>query len=193
MGSFERCLDGIAPYPKMSSVGQFWIRSGSAKEEHKQSGVIYMQRILIIILILFTACESAESPTLKECRTIQENVLARAASLDSSLNSQLNTLRESAVTMSTDTLLATDSLRRMQYSELKEYASKLEYKLSEFHVWREHLILLPSMQEINDGIRNPFGAHTGDAGILHVLKSYSDTLTIIEGSISELISHATHE
>ena len=152
-----------------------------------------MQRFLIIISILFAGCQSAESPTLKECRTVQENVLARAASLDSALSSQLNELRESAFMMSSDTLLATDSLRRIQYANLKENTSKLEYKLSELHIWRDHLILLPSKEEINDGIRNPFGAHTGDAGILQVLKSYSDTLAIIEVSFTELISNTAHE
>ena len=95
--------------------------------------------------------------------------------------------------MSTDTLLATDSLRRLRYANLKETTSKIEFKQSELHAWRDHLILLPSMDEINGGIRNPFGAHTGDAGILEVLKSYSDTLTIIEQSISELLSNASYE
>ncbi len=152
-----------------------------------------MYRAFTILFILLTACESAESPTLKECRAVQENVLKRTSSVDSALNSQLIALREMSAAMSNDTLLATDSLRRMRYANLKTTASQLEFKQSELHVWRDHLILLPSLDEINGGIRNPFGAQTGDAGILQVLKSYSDTLTIIEQSISELQSNATHE
>jgi hypothetical protein len=144
-------------------------------------------------MILLTACESAESPTLKECRVVQENVLQRTSKADSTLQNHLTLLREKAVVMSTDTLLATDSLRRIHYSTLKESASMIEYKLSELHVWRDHLILLPSKEEISGGIRNPFGVHTGDAGILQVLNSYSDTLSIIESSISQLITTTSHE
>ena len=152
-----------------------------------------MQRVYIILMILLTACESAESPTLKECRVVQENVLQRTSTADSTLQNHLTLLREKAVVMSTDTLLAIDSLRRIHYSMLKESASMIEYKLSELHVWRDHLILLPSKEEISGGIRNPFGVHTGDAGILQVLNSYSDTLSIIESSISQLITTTSHE
>ena len=152
-----------------------------------------MQRVYIILMILLTACESAESPTLKECRVVQENVLQRTSLADSTLQNHLTLLREKAVVMSTDTLLATDSLRRIHYSMLKESASMIEYKLSELHVWRDHLILLPSKEEISGGIRNPFGVHTGDDGILQVLNSYSDTLSIIESSISQLITATSHE
>jgi hypothetical protein len=152
-----------------------------------------MHRTFILLMILLAACESAESPTLKECRAVQENVLMRTSGIDSILNAQLNTFREMSAVMSTDTLLATDSLRRLSYAKLKEAASQIEFKQSELHAWRDHLILLPSMDEINSGIRNPFGAHTGDAGILEVLNSYSDTLTIIEQSITELLSNANHE
>jgi hypothetical protein len=152
-----------------------------------------MHRTHILLLLLLAACKSAESPTLKECRAVQENVLMRISDIDSSLHARLNNLREMSVAMSTDTLLATDSLRRMHYSKLKETASQIEFKQSKLHAWRDHLILLPSMDEINSGIRNPFGVHTGDAGILEVLKSYSDTLTIIEQSIPELLSNANHE
>ena len=152
-----------------------------------------MHRTFILLLLLLAACESAESPTLKECRAVQENVLMRTSGIDSILHAQLNSIREMSAAMSTDTLLATDSLRRMRYANLKESTSQIEFKQSELHAWRDHLILLPSMDEINGGIRNPFGAHTGDAGILEVLKSYSDTLTIIEKSISELLSNASYE
>ena len=117
----------------------------------------------------------------------------RTSGIDSILHAQLNTFREMSAAMSSDTLLASDSLRRLRYANLKETTSQIEFKQSELHAWRDHLILLPSMDEINGGIRNPFGAHTGDAGILEVLKSYSDTLTIIEQSISELLSNANHE
>jgi hypothetical protein len=152
-----------------------------------------MQRVFIILLILITACESAESPKLNECRFVQDDVLQRTSMADSALQNHLMLLREKAVVMSTDTLLATDSLRRLHYSKLKESASMIEYKLSELHAWRDHLILLPSKEEISGGIRNPFGVHTGDDGILQVLNSYSDTLSIIESSISQLITATSHE
>jgi uncharacterized protein YcfL len=152
-----------------------------------------MNRFYLAALVLLAACSSAESPALRECRTVQENIILRTSQLDSTLIVELTLLREQSVTMSTDSLLASDSLLRMKYSRLKESSSQLEYKQAELHSWRDHLILLPATEEIALGIRNPFGEGAGDAGILQTLNSYSDTLSIIESSISELIRTTTHE
>jgi hypothetical protein len=95
--------------------------------------------------------------------------------------------------MSTDTLLATDSMLRIQYASIKEGVNQLEYKQAELHAWRDHLIVLPSKEEIAGGIRNPFGENTGDAGILSTLNAYSDTLATLEITISELIRTTTYE
>lgn len=152
-----------------------------------------MNRIHLAAIVLLTACTSAESPVLRECRTIQENIVLRTATLDSTLGAQLTLLREQSVTMSADTLLASDSLLRMRYSNLKESFNQLEFKQAELHSWRDHLILLPSNEEIAKGIRNPFGEGAGDAGILQALNSYSDTLSILESSISDLIRKTSHE
>jgi hypothetical protein len=152
-----------------------------------------MNRFFLLLFVFLTACDSAESPTLRECRLLQENILTRTAQSDSLLNEQLTQLRDAVNTMSSDTLLATDSLLRNQYSSLKESANNLEFKRAELHAWRDHLIMLPPTGEIAVGITNPFGESAGDKGILEVLTRYNDTLTILETSISELIRITPYE
>jgi hypothetical protein len=69
----------------------------------------------------------------------------------------------------------------------------LEFKQAELHAWRDHLVVLPSKEEIAQGIRNPFGEGAGDNGILKTLNAYSDTLATLESTITELIRTTTYE
>jgi len=149
--------------------------------------------LIFTAILFFMGCSSAESPALRECRTAQDQLSKRIAVSDSSLNAHLSELRMQRDAMSTDTLLATDSMLRIQYASIKEGVNQLEYKQAELHAWRDHLIVLPSKEEIAGGIRNPFGENTGDAGILSTLNAYSDTLATLEITISELIRTTTYE
>ena len=149
--------------------------------------------LIFTTILFFIGCTSAESPALRECRTAQEQLSKRIALSDSSLTAQISQLRLQSEAMSTDTLLAVDSMLRVQYAAIKEAVNQLEYKQSELHAWRDHLIVLPSKEEIAVGIRNPFGADAGDAGILNTLNAYSDTLATLEVTISELIRTTTYE
>jgi hypothetical protein len=149
--------------------------------------------LIFTTILFFIGCTSAESPALRECRTAQEQLSKRIALSDSSLTAQISQLRLQSEAMSTDTLLAVDSMLRVQYAAIKEAVNQLEYKQSELHAWRDHLIVLPSKEEIAGGIRNPFGENAGDAGILSMLNAYSDTLATLEVTISELIRTTTYE
>jgi hypothetical protein len=149
--------------------------------------------LIFTTILFFIGCTSAESPALRECRAAQDQLNQRIALSDSSLNTHLSELRLQRDAMSTDTLLAVDSMLRVQYGAIKEAVNQLEYKQSELHAWRDHLIVLPSKEEIAGGIRNPFGESTGDAGILSTLNAYSDTLATLENTISELIRTTTYE
>lgn len=152
-----------------------------------------MTKYTYFFLLLLASCASSESPTLMECRQTQENILWKTSQLDSSLTSHVIAKREQCNAMSIDTLLATDSLLRTRYSNLKESVALLEAKQSELHRWKSALILLPSREEVATGVRNPFGKASGDAGILQSLNAYRDTLNIIEKSITELIQTNNHE
>jgi hypothetical protein len=145
------------------------------------------------ITVFLMGCASAESPALLECRTAQDQLTQRIALSDSSLNAHLSELRLHRDAMSADTLLAVDSMLRIQYAAIKEAVNQLEYKQSELHMWRDHLVVLPSKEEISGGIRNPFGENAGDAGVLSTLNAYSDTLATLEITISELIRTTTYE
>jgi hypothetical protein len=149
--------------------------------------------LIFTTILFFIGCTSAESPALRECRTAQEQLSKRIAVSDSSLNAHLSELRMQRDAMSADTLLAVDSMLRIQYSSIKEGVNQLEYKQAELHAWRDHLIVLPSKEETAGGIRNPFGENAGDVGILSTLNAYSDTLATLEVTISELIRTTTYE
>ena len=120
-------------------------------------------------------------------------MLERTTHADSLLRSHLNLLRQQSLALSTDTLLATDSLLRTHYATLKEFTGQVENKQAELRTWREHLILLPPINDIAQGVTNPFGEQAGDDGALVKLNAYSDTLTTIETSISTLIRTTTYE
>jgi hypothetical protein len=148
---------------------------------------------VLTVTVFLMGCASAESPALLECRTAQDQLTQRINLSDSSLNAHLSELRLQRDAMSTDTLLAVDSMMRIQYAAIKEAVNQLEYKQSELHTWRDHLVVLPSKEEIARGIRNPFGENAGDAGVLSTLNAYSDTLATLEVTISELIRTTTYE
>jgi len=148
---------------------------------------------VLTVTVFLMGCASAESTALLECRTAQDQLTQRIDLSDSSLNAHLSELRLKRDAMSTDTLLAVDSMMRIQYAAIKEAVNQLEYKQSELHTWRDHLVVLPSKEEIALGIRNPFGENAGDAGVLSTLNAYSDTLATLEVTISELIRTTTYE
>lgn len=149
--------------------------------------------LFVTLAVTIFSCVSAESPTLVECRALQENIARRISQSDSALNAQLSLLRYERDALSTDTLLATDSIMRKKYTAMKEDVRALEFQQSELHRWRNGLILLPSTEAIASGAQNPFGEATGDTGILAALKAYSDTLVQLEGTISEIIRTTSHE
>ena len=75
---------------------------------------------LITFLFCLSACVSSESSKLKESRTLQDDTHKRTAAADSLLNENIALLRLERDNMSTDTLLASDSLLRMHYASVKE-------------------------------------------------------------------------
>lgn len=144
-------------------------------------------------LFCFSACVSSESPKLKECRVLQDDTHKRTAVADSLLNENIAQLRLERDRISTDTLLASDSLLRMHYVNVKEHVDQLEQMQLRLHGWRDNLIALPPQEDVARGVANPFGANTGDTETLAVLQAYSDSLTVLENLISNLILAKTYE
>lgn len=146
-----------------------------------------------IWIVAFTSCVSSESPTLRQCRQLQDSLHQRISTLDSSLISAIDSMRAYCTVLSTDTLLATDSLLRERYSGIKEAVSNLEFTQSELHTWRDGLIVLPDAEAIARGAENPFGVAAGDAGVHLKLQSYADTLTTIEQHIQDQLRTNNYE
>lgn len=151
------------------------------------------QLLFAIWIVAITSCVSAESPTLRQCRQLQDSLQIRISALDSELISAMDTLRAQCNTLSTDTLLATDSMLRERYSGMKDAVSKLEFTQSEFHIWRDGLIELPDANAIAMGAENPFGTSAGDSGVLRTLQFYNDTLTTIEQHIQDVLRTNNYE
>jgi hypothetical protein len=89
--------------------------------------------------------------------------------------------------------MSTDSLLRIHYASVKEQVDQLEQMQVQLHNWRDNLIALPPQEDIAQGVANPFGAATGDAETLATLQAYSDSLTVLENLISNLILANNHE
>jgi hypothetical protein len=138
-------------------------------------------------------CVSAESPTLSECRRIQDDIQSRIAEADTLLNRHAAELRLERDALSVDTLLAIDSTLRLRYSSIKQAVGEIEFTQSELHAWHDKLIVLPPAQEVARGIQNPFGESAGDEGILQILNQYNDSLQNYELRISELIRNTSYE
>lgn len=116
------------------------------------------------------ACAGEESEQLRQARTIQEAMSKSSQILDSSITVKLNELSTELTTLSTDSLLATDSLKMAQYKEVKTWYSSIEMLKSELADWNNTMKKLPSTEEIAKGAENPFGADMKDEDILKAVQ-----------------------
>jgi hypothetical protein len=117
------------------------------------------------------ACAGEESEQLRQARTIQEAMSKSSQILDSSITVKLNELSTELTTLSTDSLLATDSLKMAQYKEVKTWYSSIEMLKSELADWNNTMKKLPSTEEIAKGAENPFGADMKDEDILKAVQA----------------------
>ncbi len=117
------------------------------------------------------ACAGEESEQLRQARTIQEAMSKSSQILDSSITVKLNELSTELTTLSTDSLLATDSLKMAQYKEVKTWYSSIEMLKSELADWNNTMKKLPSTEEIAGGAENPFGADMKDEDILKAVQA----------------------
>lgn len=116
------------------------------------------------------ACAGEESEQLRQARTIQEAMSKSSQILDSSITVKLNELSTELTTLSTDSLLATDSLKMAQYKEVKTWYSSIEMLKSELADWNNTMKKLPSTEEIAKDAENPFGADMKDEDILKAVQ-----------------------
>lgn len=117
------------------------------------------------------ACAGEESEQLRQARTIQEAMTKSGQILDSSITVKLNELSTELTTLSSDSLLATDSLKMAQYKEVKTWYSSIEMLKSELADWNSTMKKLPSTEEIANGAENPFGSDMKDEDILKAVQA----------------------
>jgi hypothetical protein len=131
--------------------------------------------ISAISAMLLIACVSSESEMLNQARSIQDETLKSATSLDSVLELKLNGLIDARNVMSQDSTLSLDSLRMQSFMVLKGKIDNLESLQGELKNWRTELKLLPTLKEIESGADNPFGEKAKDQEILSEIKKAQES------------------
>jgi hypothetical protein len=74
--------------------------------------------------------------------------------------------------MSTDSLLATDSLFMARYITVKNKINDMEGLQAEVVAWQNSLTKLPSQEELRKGIKNPFGQKASDQEVYDKISLY---------------------
>jgi hypothetical protein len=133
------------------------------------------------------ACAAAESEQLKEARTIQEAMMKQKHNLDSTLNVKMDELGAQISALSSDTTLATDSLKIATYVEVKSQYSSLENLKSQMSDWSSNIKTLPTLEELSSGAENPFGKDAKDQDILAGIKANQSAFEELKSQIETAI------
>lgn len=123
-----------------------------------------------VAAMFLTACVSSESELLRQARSIQEETIKSASSLDSVLGVKLTGLLEERNVMAQDSTLSADSVRMQSFMLLKGKIDNLESLKGELKNWKSELKVLPTLKEIESGAQNPFGEKAKDQEILSDIK-----------------------
>jgi hypothetical protein len=125
----------------------------------------------------FAACVSSESDKLNKAREMQEKTAVEATALDSTIKSAIQDLSSMRDTMSTDSTLAADSIRMVNFVALKNKIAELELLSAEFGVWRNSIKMLPAKDALAKGAKNPFGNQVNDAEVEKQIADYATQLS----------------
>lgn len=136
--------------------------------------------VFLFSLVCLSACVSSESEMLKQARSIQEGVLKNALSLDSTMTTKLDVWKASSAEMAQDTTMSTDSLKLQSFMVVKDKIDNLSNLQSELAKWKSELKLLPSVQEMVGGGKNPFGEKAKDQEILIEIKKSGEALNSLK-------------
>jgi hypothetical protein len=133
------------------------------------------------------ACAGAESEQLKEARTIQEAMMKQKHNLDSTLALKMDELGAKISELSSDSTLATDSLKTATYLEVKTQYSLLEDLKSKMSDWSSNIKTLPTLEELANGAENPFGKDAKDQDILSGIKANQSSFEELKSEIETAI------
>lgn len=139
------------------------------------------------VVATMIACAGAESEQLKQARTIQEAMMKQKNNLDSTVFLKLEELGMKISELSADSTLATDSLKRETYSEVKKQYSLIEDLKSKMSDWSTNIKTLPTLEEMTSGAENPFGKDAKDQDILDAVKANQASFEEIKSEIETAI------
>lgn len=135
---------------------------------------------------LFVACAGAESEQLKQARTIQETIMKSKSNLDSLIDLKLTDLGTKITTLSSDSTMASDSLKMAEYTSVKSSYSEIEMLKSKLADWVSNMKMLPSVEDISKG-ENPFGEGVTDADILKSIQGSQSEFEELKSEIETAI------
>lgn len=135
---------------------------------------------------LFVACAGAESEQLKQARTIQETIMKSKSNLDSLIDLKLTDLGTKITTLSSDSTMASDSLKMAEYTSVKSSYSEIEMLKSKLADWVSNMKMLPSVEDISKG-ENPFGEGATDADILKSIQGSQSEFEELKSEIETAI------
>jgi hypothetical protein len=139
------------------------------------------------VMMIIVACGSSESEMMKEARNIQAGLLKQKSNLDSTLTVESGNVEKMIAVMSQDTTLAADSMKVQEYTSLMNKKTAIEEAKSKLADWQSNSKLLPSDEEIKNGVENPFGADAKDLDVLKAIKdaqsAFNDLRSQIESEI----------
>jgi hypothetical protein len=134
----------------------------------------------VAFTMAFSACVTSESEMLKQARSIQDETVQSATSLDSVMNIRLSGLEQEQKLMAQDTTLSTDSLKMQSFMQLKDKIDNLQSIRGELTNWKTELKLLPTVQELESGKENPFGDKVKDQEILADIKKSQESFNTLK-------------
>jgi len=89
--------------------------------------------------------------------------------------------------LSSDTTLATDSLKIATYVEVKSQYTSLENLRSQMSDWSANIKTLPTLEELASGAENPFGKDAKDQDILSGVKANQASFEELKSEIETVM------
>ncbi len=137
--------------------------------------------------LLFTACATSDSETLRIARSLQDATLRQGQSIDSTLQAKLSDIQSEINLLKNDTLLALDTLKQQAMEAILQKQSSIQELRNEISQWQNQLPKLPSTEEIAAGAANPFAEDGKDQDALKAIKKAQEEMSAWQSKVNEAI------
>lgn len=137
----------------------------------------------MIITATMFACASSETEVLKHARTIQDGIKTSSHNLDSTIDLTIEQWNAKLTAMSNDSIAMKDSANIAEFNSLSGRVSELTNYKSKLSDWLTSMKMLPSTEDIKNGVENPFGGDAKDQDILSEIKKSQEEFNDLKSEI----------